>query len=169
MTLAPYGIAGARCALVVDGTYPDVLIALLDRAVRRCLVSMFIVDFSQVSRSALIDILDALDSAVWRGVDTRVVLGGSRTNVRIAEAAASARAVLASRSVPARWLSGQPGRGSHGKVVVVDDRCLLGSHNWSHGALSGQQRQESLLFESAALAGLMHTQFEEQWHRAGVA
>ena len=75
MTIAPYGIAGARCALVVDGTYPDVLIALLDRAVRRCLVSMFIVDFSQVSRSALIDILDALDT------DLTDVLGLGSTQI----------------------------------------------------------------------------------------
>jgi phosphatidylserine/phosphatidylglycerophosphate/cardiolipin synthase-like enzyme len=167
MSTVSVGVADARCALVADGEYPDILISLLDATVQRCLISMFIVDFAQVSRSPLLDVLDALGAAAWRGVDVRVVLGGSRTNVRIAQSTASARAVLASRGVPVRWLSAQPVRGSHAKVVVADNQCLLGSHNLSYGAMSGLQRQDSLLIDSAAFAGLMHQQFDQQWQRAG--
>ncbi len=39
---------------------------------------------------------------------------------------------------------------------------LLGSHNWSPGALAGQI-QDSILIRDMALAGYFVTRFEAQW------
>ncbi len=160
------GAGPARCALVADDAYPEVALALVDGARRRCLVSMFILDMVRPDHPALLDLVDALGDAAWRGVDTRVVVGGSRQTYQIAATASAARAVLSGAAVPVRWLAAAPVRGSHAKVLVADDHVLLGSHNWSPGSFSGQQIQDSVVIGSAGLAGLLHTGFEEQWRRA---
>jgi phosphatidylserine/phosphatidylglycerophosphate/cardiolipin synthase-like enzyme len=107
---------------------------------------------------------EALADASWRGVDVRVVVGGSRDNYQIAAIAAAARAVLADAGVPTRWLSARPGRGSHAKLIISDDFVLTGSHNWSPGAFDGSQVQDSVVVSSPSLAGALHMHvFEPQW------
>lgn len=154
---------------VPDGDYPEVAADLISDAYRRCLCSIFIVDVDpardhdlQVNR-----LLEHLARTTWRGADTRLLIGGSHSNLAIAEASHAARAVAKKLGISARWLSVQVGRGSHVKLVVADDRLLLGSHNWSGGARGGLQRQDSLLILSADLAAYYTAVFDGQWHRAG--
>ncbi|MGG5260329.1 phospholipase D family protein [Phycicoccus avicenniae] len=157
----------ARAALVSDAAYPGVARALIDAARSRCLLSMFIVELTGEEDAGTEDLVEALSAASWRGVHTRVVLGGSRENFPIAQAAVSARAILIAANVPARWLTASPTTGSHAKFLITDDIALLGSHNWTPGAFSGTQMQDSVAIDSPALAGVLHEKFEDQWHRAG--
>lgn len=158
-------VAGGSCVLLPDATYAPHVTHLVHGAGRRVLVSMFIVDPYGAS-PAVLGLFDALAAAAWRGPDVRVLIGGSRRTFDIAAAAASARAVLRERQVPCRWLTGTQVRGSHAKVVVVDDVAVIGSHNWSTGAFD-EQTQDSVRIDSAAVAGAMAVAFERQWTRAG--
>lgn len=112
-------------------------------------------------------LLEQLARTAWRGADARLLIGGSRSNVLIAEASHAALGVAKKLGISTRWLSAHTARGSHVKLVIIDDRLLLGSHNWSGGALGGQQRQDSLLIISADLAEYCTSFFDEQWNRAG--
>lgn len=161
----PVGVGPARCALVADASYPSTLVSLVAAANRRCWASVFIVDTSSATRW-FAPLFAELEGAVWRGVDVRMVLGGSRTAFAIAERVAGARSALHARGIPCRWLTAVPGRGSHAKVVVSDDHVLVGSHNWSPGAFEGQ-RQDSLLVRSPDLAAAMAGYVGAQWARAG--
>jgi phosphatidylserine/phosphatidylglycerophosphate/cardiolipin synthase-like enzyme len=169
MVTFPLGAGAAQVALVSDAQYPIVVGTMVAEARTRCLVSMFIVDLVNAENAELVDLIDTLAEAKWRGVDTRVVVGGSRENYPIAITAATARAVLSQAGVPTRWLTAAPTIGSHAKFVVADDMSLLGSHNWSPGSFSGRQVQDSVVIDSSGLAGMLHIKFERQWLRAGVS
>jgi phosphatidylserine/phosphatidylglycerophosphate/cardiolipin synthase-like enzyme len=164
----PLGVTGARVQLLSDQGYLPALTALVDTSVHRCLCSMFIVDVSPLRDRALkVDsLLSALAAARWRGVDVRLLIGGSRDNLDIAETADVARARAGELGIPARWTTSAPRRGTHVKLVVVDDSVLTGSHNWSGGAF-GSQVQDSLVVASPDLAAYLASLFERQWAAAG--
>lgn len=166
MTTYPRGVAGGACRRITDDAYPSTLLSLIRSARCRVLCSVFIVD-TRGAHPVFTSLLDALEERVWAGLDVRVVVGGSRETYAIAESAAQSRAVLLGRGVPCRWLTARPGRrGSHAKLVVADDRVLLGSHNWSPGAFGGQL-QDSVLLDSPALAAHAAAWAVRQWNRAG--
>ncbi len=156
---------GAPCWLLADAAYAPEVARLVREARSRVLASVFIAD-PQGATDPFLDLLCALEEAMWLGVDVRVVIGGSRDTFDIAVASAAGRAVLGGRGVQCRWLTGLPLRGSHAKFVVADDTCVLGSHNWSAGAFS-DQTQDSVAVRSAPLAGVLAAHFERQWAAAG--
>lgn len=159
------GVVGGSCTPVPDNEYPEVLLELIRNAKRRCLCSVFIVNFVGEYR-IFSSLLDALEELVWLGVDVRIVIGGSRENYAIAERSASARAIFADRRIPCRWLVARPERrGSHAKLIVADDQVLIGSHNWSPGAFTGQV-QDSIRVASPSLAAYLAGFVSEQWVRA---
>jgi len=81
-------------------------------------------------------VLDALVRARWRGVDVRVLVGGSSRTPAIELAGRVARRYLQSQGVPCRQFVGRRGETSlHSKYVVADDAVVVGSHNWTRRAL----------------------------------
>lgn len=165
----PVGVRSTKVALVSDGEYYVTLRGLIAQASTCCYASVFIVDLNahHDPDARVLRLLQALQGAGWRGVDVRLLIGGSQSNLAIDEASHIARHVALSLGIDCRLLSGdEDRRGSHAKVVTVDDIVLSGSHNWSSGAFSGQV-QDSLLVESRPLAAYMRAAFEEQWSRAG--
>lgn len=165
------GAENARVIPVPDGDYRHAAAELISSAYRRCLCSLFIVDVNPDNDDDLRvnALLEHLARTTWSGSDARLLIGGSRSNIAIAEASNAALTVAKKYGIATRWLSGRPGRGSHTKLVIADDRLLVGSHNWSGGALGSHQRQDSLLIASADLAEYCSFLFDEQWDRAGVA
>ena len=164
----PIGVTGGLASLVPDQAYEPVLRGLIDTALHRCLCSVFIVDASPVrDRLLRVDaVLRALAAAQWRGVDARLLVGGSRGNLDIAETADAARARARELGVPCRCAMSAPRRGTHVKLVIADDRVLTGSHNWSGGAFQDQV-QDSVLVDSPDLSAYLTAVFEGQWRRAG--
>jgi phosphatidylserine/phosphatidylglycerophosphate/cardiolipin synthase-like enzyme len=137
----------------------------IQTAERRCLCSIFIIDLKTrcTAPSCVADVVDDLRDAQWRGVDVRMLVGGSRSTFAIAEAAAVAVAHLDTHGIPSRWLTSEKAvRGSHAKTVVIDETVLLGSHNWSPGAFQADT-QDSVLIRSAALAERFAAVFEGRW------
>jgi len=163
----PFGVMGGQAQLIPDATYPDALLGLIANARHTCLCSIFLVDVSPLAdREMRVDaILRELAAARWRGVDVRLLIGGSRDNINIAEASDVARARALQLGIDCRWATSTPIRGSHAKFVIIDDAVLTGSHNWTSGAFSGQT-QDSVLVQSADLAASLALQFERQWAAA---
>lgn len=170
-TLAPLAAPGCPVRLVTDGDYLPTLRDMVARSTWRCLVSVFIVDLSPARDGSLAvdNLLLDLQEARWRGVDARLVIGGSRANIEIAEISDAARARALQLGIPCRWLSSRKVRGSHVKLVVADDEVLTGSHNWSPGAFGSGQTQDSLWLASSNLAAHLASQFRRQWRRADEA
>ena len=165
--MVPLAVLRPKVRLVSDDQYLPVLRSLIANATWRCLCSLFLADLSPAGdRELLVDsVLLELQEARWRGVDARLLIGGSRSNFEIAELSELARARALQIGLPCRWLTSKKVRGSHTKVVVADDAVLTGSHNWSVGAFTDQS-QDSLLVESADLAAYSAALFRRQWKRA---
>jgi phosphatidylserine/phosphatidylglycerophosphate/cardiolipin synthase-like enzyme len=163
MTL-PHGVRDVQVAHIVDAEYESVVTGLVRGAKLRCLANVFIVDPTPRNDGAqpVYRLLQELQSARWRGVDVRLSIGGSRTNLEIAELSQFGRDVATELGILCIWRTGRSVRGSHAKVVVIDDFVVVGSHNWSGGAFSNQT-QDAVVVESAALAASEAARFDAEW------
>lgn len=163
------GVGAAPVALIGDEQYPVALAEIIDGSRLRLLCSIFIVDLApRRDRDLAVDkVLHSMADAVWRGVDARLLIGGSRTNTELIELADAGRQRALSLGVPCRWLTASRRRGSHSKFVVADDTVLNGSHNWSASAFD-ESTQDSVLVRSPDLAAYVASLFEKQWGRARI-
>lgn len=162
------GVESSRAALVADLDYYAVARGLIRTSRDFCLGSVFIVDLTPARDPDLLvdSLLIDLQTAHWRGVDTRLLVGGSRTTHAITRVSHVAFARAHELGIPCRWLTNYPDvRGSHVKMLLADDRILTGSHNWSPGAF-GEQTQDSVLVTSSSLSSYLRSIFERQWQRA---
>lgn len=150
--------------LVSDGQYAKVLSSIISKSTQKCLCSIFIIDLINGGNSSnnVFNIIELLEESKWRGVDTRIIIGGSRSNFDIAAISETSRKILSSLSIPCKWLTSMDKRGSHAKLVICDDYVLLGSHNWSAGAFTNQI-QDSILLQSKPLAAFYSEYFNKQW------
>ena len=161
------GISGGQARLVADQQYYEVARQLIAQARNICLASLFIVDLKTSGTEPdlkVYELLKLLQQAQWRGVRTRLLIGGSRKNVIIAESAEIARYTALRLGLECKWLTSEDVRGSHCKLVVSDDSVLIGSHNWSAPAFTSQI-QDSLLIKSSGLAAYFAAYFDRQWNR----
>src|SRR5437016_6490129 len=135
----PCGIAEANVTLIADGEYYDTVQHLVRRCKGRFFANVFIVDPTPGRDPMLkVDTLLAdMRLALQRGVDARLIIGGSRSNVQIAEATIMANWRARQLGVPTRLIAFKPRLSSHAKVVVSDTLTLAGSHNGSGGAFHG--------------------------------
>jgi len=168
MALVKNAAQGVRVQLLSGARYRDATIAAIRSSVLRCWCSLFIIDLTTSFGMPLtVDpVIEELERAVRRRVDVRLVIGGSRTSLEIAELADAARAFCRSHEVPCRWLTSKDVRGSHAKIVIADALSIVGSHNWSPGAFGGEQVQDSLLIRSGVLSVQLSGLFMQQWNRA---
>ena len=153
---------GGEVSGVTDHEYSRVANKLIENAVRRCFCAMFIIDVTPRKRRFLVDdLLKQLQAARRRGVDVRVVVSGSNDTLQILESSAIARARLDELGVPVRWAA-ESGRSNHSKVLLCDDRVLIGSHNWSADAFQ-VSTQDSVLVSSPELCNAMARSFRKAW------
>ena len=161
------GVTSPKASLVYDDTYFEVLKTIISKAKIHCLASIFIVDLKSGGSDPdmkVLQILKLLQEAQWRGVDVKLLIGGSRDNLVIAESAETARKVALEMGLNCKWLTSSDVRGSHSKIAIADDLVLTGSHNWSSGAFTNQI-QDSILVDSAELAVYCQSKFYYQWNR----
>lgn len=159
-------VGSCEARLVPDSAYAAEVLRLFHGARERLWCSLFLIDVDpQFDRELVIaTLLRELAAVQWRGVDVRLLIGGSRSNVDIALAAASALAIASRLRLAARGLGRAGERGSHMKVVVADDWVLTGSHNWSVGAFTDEV-QDSVCVHSADLAAYCANAILAQWRR----
>jgi phosphatidylserine/phosphatidylglycerophosphate/cardiolipin synthase-like enzyme len=159
---------GGEVIPVADRDLLPFLVGLAGTAHRRIWAAVFIIDPrpEEDPDGTVRLVLDALVRARWRGVDVRVLVGGSARTPAIELAGRVARSYLLSRGVACRQFSGRRGETSlHSKYVVADDMVIVGSHNWTRRALLLDD-ELSLAAVSPPLAGALGHEFEEDWARA---
>lgn len=164
MTDQSIGVIDAVAALVSDKHYVGDARSLIQSAERHCLCMIFIVDTdpAEDDELAVDGLLSELAAAHWRGVDARLVIGGSRDNFEIRDACLASRERAKMLGVPTRLVAATDQRSVHSKFIVSDDHCLLGSHNWSPGAFGGQL-QDSVMVKSKELSAYLLSRFEGHW------
>lgn len=167
MADSSFGIQNANATLIHDASYRDIVARLVQTAAHHCLCMVFIVNPDPVEDTDLLvdGLLHDLAAATWRGVDARLLVGGSRSNGSILDAALLARERAQSLGIDCRLGAAVEQRSNHSKLVIADERCLLGSHNWSPGSLT-DQTQDSVFVDDAALAAYFVSRFEKQWRTA---
>jgi phosphatidylserine/phosphatidylglycerophosphate/cardiolipin synthase-like enzyme len=165
---APVGVLATRVAGVPDDQYHPAVRHVVE-ASRSCLyASVFIVDTNAHDDpdARILELLRLLKETAWRGVDVRLLIGSSQRNIAIGEACHVAWALATELGVSCRIIASGGNPGSHLKVVLNEGAVLTGSHNWSLGAMTGKQVQDSVLVHSPALSSYLRESFLVQWRLA---
>lgn len=164
MTLLEAAFADVGVTRVSDGEYYPAVMRMVRDSRGQCLCSIFIVDHDLNGDPEIrVDrLLVELACATWRGVETKLLIGGSRRVAEIRGASLLAWARAQELGIEARLAAAVTDDASHVKLVVTDTHVLTGSHNWSRG-MFGAETQDSVLLKSPALAAAMRTYFLKQW------
>lgn len=144
------------------------VVGLVGAAHRRVLAAVFIIDPrpEEDPDGTVRLVLDSLARARWRGLDVRVLVGGSARTPAIELAGRVARRYLEAAGVPCRQFVGKTGETSfHSKYLIVDDTVVVGSHNWTRRALL-TDNELSLALTSPALAAALRFDFDQDWRRS---
>ena len=135
----------ASARYLADEEYLPVLLDLIRNAHQSVLVSMYVIGDPQKDQPNLDQLTTALTQAARRGVYVHLLLHMPQSET------ASMNQIhmdwaenLRARDIDVRLHI--PAVPVHAKIIVVDlAKVLIGSHNWSEGALSGQKVLESAL------------------------
>ncbi len=102
-------------------------------AKRRIWVMLFVI--RPDAGSPVDGLLSALADAKSRGVDVRVVLDRPRADAGADERTRNREAAtwLTDHGIAVTWDEAE--RTTHAKVLLIDDRAIIGSHNWTRSAL----------------------------------
>jgi phosphatidylserine/phosphatidylglycerophosphate/cardiolipin synthase-like enzyme len=139
-----------RVTLLANEAYFDTLISQLTQAKQEVVVSMFLFAPGDHENNRANQVREALIETVKRGVRVQVLLDISGAEDFSTEANRGVGKDLRRHGITVDFDS--PGRTTHTKLVVIDQRyLLLGSHNFTHSALR-HNNEVSVLIESPKLA-----------------
>lgn len=170
MNKIPLGVLNSKITLVSDDNYHLHVKKLCQQARRRIFANLFIIDLfpsvktgnEENNDNIIIELLVDIEDAIHRGVDVRLLIGGSKSNVDIQDKTEATLKHCKRKNIPAHLLSLTSKKTSHKKLLIVDDCVLTGSHNWSHGAFTDQV-QDSLLLEDNRLASYFAESIAVDW------
>ncbi|MCB0634624.1 MAG: phospholipase D-like domain-containing protein [Saprospiraceae bacterium] len=167
MKISNASFLGVGIKPVFDGEYYPTIIQLIRSADHQCYCSIFIIDHNLKNDADLLvdQILIELANAKWRGVDVKLLIGGSRDNAQIRKTAILAAERAKKLALDYRLASASKNNSNHSKLVIVDNYVLTGSHNWSRG-MFGEETQDSVLLENGALAVALTQYFTENWNKS---
>ena len=166
------GVQNSSVELISDHQYHQTLRVICCKARRRIYASMFIVellpdqdkakDNKEIRPTIVVEFLEELRNAYLRGIDVRIIVGGSGGNIHIQDETEAAFAHCQKMRIPCRLAAAVSEKTCHKKVVVADDMILSGSHNWSYGAFSGQI-QDSVLIQDPRMASYVASRIAQHW------
>ncbi len=136
----------ASVAYLADDEYLPVLLNLIQNAHQSVLISMFVMSETKTRAEAQERVLKALEMAAARGVYVYLLLHmPPSVQDRLDQQHSNWAEKLRAKGIDVRL--NLPNIHLHTKMVVVDlAKILIGSHNWTEGALSGKE-----VYESSAL------------------
>ena len=136
----------AAVSYLPDDEYLPVLLNLIRNAHQSILITMFVMSETKEAAPAQEQVLRALEQAAARGVYVYLLLQmPTSVQDRLHESHSNWAEKLRAKGIDVRL--NLPHIHLHAKMVVVDlAKVLIGSHNWSEGALSGKR-----VYESSAL------------------
>jgi phosphatidylserine/phosphatidylglycerophosphate/cardiolipin synthase-like enzyme len=137
-----------------DGHYLTTVSRMISSAQDRIRVLQYVVRPSDTAGGGLVgDLLQQLVVAQRRGVDVHVILDHSpRDGQYPGPDNSAAAAILVAGGVPVAY--DEIDIRSHAKLVLVDDRAVVGSHNWTYSALTGNREISLLVEDPRAVADL---------------
>jgi len=162
-------LSPARVSLLTDGTYFESLLDSIHSAQKSIWAHVFSFNLRPADDGELLvrRVARALGDAVARGVQARVLLGGSaRKPLTLPAGNILAQRFLAGLGVECRVFRGADRDASHAKFFLVDGETLVcGSHNWSPRALS-KGVDTAVAIRSRKVAAAAGALFGSAWKRA---
>ena len=136
----------ASFSYLPDEEYLPVLLNLIRNAHQSILIAMFVMSETKGQAEAQEQVIRALEQVAARGVYVYLLLQmPTSVQDRLHESHSAWAEKLRAKGIDVRL--NLPQIHLHAKMVVVDlAKVLIGSHNWSEGALSGKR-----VYESSAL------------------
>jgi len=133
-----------------DDEYFDVVRPMLQGAGQRILLLVYGFHINtDYPDSDVEKLANELVAAKARGVDVRVILEYSDYNTSLNEMNEATAKKLLAGGVPVRW--DPVDTISHAKLLLVDDRAVVGSNNWGHGGFHLYHEVGSVTDNSAAV------------------
>ena len=144
-----------QAAPVLDRELHPLLIDAISGATQRIDVAQYtLYDTGAVSL-----LIDALIAAAGRGIPVRVLVD------EVASGTEPALARLSAGGVETRLDS--PSTTTHAKLLIADDHTLVGSHNWSHSAMTTNHEGSAMAWSPAVTTHYAEF-FEALWSDSAV-
>ena len=148
---------------VVNDEYFDVLINEINNAEDSIHIVMYSSKFYETNNSVR-QIEDALNSAVKRGVDVKIILDHSTWSGRITSVSKNNEIVkeyLEENGVEVKFDSLK--KTTHVKMIVIDGKIvLIGSTNWTYSALE-RNNEANVLIKDLGIAEYFGNYFDFLW------
>jgi len=156
-------VRGPLLWTVINRQHFPVLAELIAEAKARIWVVMYGMSYNaRYADSQPNRLIDSLIEAASRGVEVRVVLDESDYNQGINQVNRETAARLEKGGVKVRF--DLPEVTTHAKLVIADDRVLVGSANWGHSALA-VRNESSLLVREPETAEFFARYFQALWEK----
>jgi phosphatidylserine/phosphatidylglycerophosphate/cardiolipin synthase-like enzyme len=148
--------------LLFDRGYLQKVPGLIESAQVRVRVAMFQMAVKgRAAKATSRELAGKLWAKAREGKDVRVILNVAPGKARVAAINRDAAKWLRERGVEVRML--WPVRICHAKMVIVDDRiAIIGSHNWSPSALSGNFEVSVVIRDPGTVRKLVEY-FDQLW------
>jgi phosphatidylserine/phosphatidylglycerophosphate/cardiolipin synthase-like enzyme len=143
--------AGKVHLVTGGGSIATVLLELIQAASRRVLLT---VPYVSGAAAEVRPLLLGLGDAVARGADVRLLLGDRQ--------AAELAIDPGGRAIPQRWMDAAASTRGHAKGVIVDDRVVVSSANWSSAGL-GANWEAALVVDMPEAAAYYAAAWGRDW------
>jgi len=142
--------APSSVRLANDRDYSHTALEAIEAASER----VHVVEYVIYDSGPVASLLDAMADAAGRGVDVRVLADEESWDT------AEALDDLAAEGIVTRLDSSQTT--THNKLIIADDRTLVGSHNFSTNAMTANH-EASVAISDAAVTGVYESVFQQLW------
>ena len=152
---------------VINRQHFDALLGLIDTARKRIRVLMYGMKYytgKWAADSKTNRLIDGLIAARKRGVDVKVILDRSDYNRTLNEINAATGKHLKSGGVEVRYDPEETT--THAKVVIADNRVMIGSANWGFLAMD-IRNESSLIVSEPATVSFFEDYFMKLWEEGG--
>ncbi|NVM54980.1 MAG: hypothetical protein HWN66_14845 [Candidatus Helarchaeota archaeon] len=153
-----------KVGLLSDNNYYTFLLDSIRNAERSIYAVIFIINIRQIDDPNLhvLALLKEIEYAMWRGVDTKIIIGSSEKSPIISIVNEITYRYLRSKNIPVKYAS-LKGESLHSKYVIIDSELvLLGSHNWSNNAFF-RNKEDSIFCYSSDCAINLTKEFQSIW------
>lgn len=145
----------------VDGGHVALALPAFEAAATRIDIILYGINFDPADMdNAPYPLVHALADAATRGVMVRVLLENSDFNTGLNELNERTADFLKANGVSIRFDA--PDVVTHAKLLLVDDRALVGTNNWGYGGLVRDHEAGVMTSHIAAVQSLS-TYFDAQW------
>ena len=146
---------------LLDKNFASALIFEIDNAEQSIDMAMFEFKFYETEKNKAHQILDSLINASARGVKIRILLDASDWNDEIGKDNNVTINFLKSQGIEAKL--DNPKRTLHSKLIIIDNKVFVGSHNLVFSALE-RNNEASILVENPEILEQYRNYFEWLWN-----